>query len=228
MTVGYAGVSRKSPVRALKIVVLPEFASPVIAIFTILSFQSGSIIPYNIEGAIMQDGDEILEVVDPLGNVIGSARRKVMHGNPALLHRVVHVLVINREGCLLLQKRSLSKDVAAGKWDTSVGGHVNPGETSIGAALREMKEELDLDVSSLVFLYDYIYSNDIESELVSTFLHLHDGNLSEINFNRGEIDEIRFWELKEISERLGSGIFSGQFEQEFKRYKQKEKAEAEE
>ncbi|HIJ60603.1 MAG TPA: NUDIX domain-containing protein, partial [Nitrospirae bacterium] len=72
--------------------------------------------------------EEFLEIVDADGNTIGTALRSDVHGNPALLHKVVHVLVFNKRGDLLLQKRSLSKDVAPGKWDTSVGGHVSPNE----------------------------------------------------------------------------------------------------
>ena len=89
-------------------------------------------------------GDEILEVVDKNGNVLELAKRSEIHGNPSLLHRVVHILVFDGKGRILLQKRSLNKDVAPGKWDTSVGGHVNPGEDILDAAKREMKEELGI------------------------------------------------------------------------------------
>jgi len=44
--------------------------------------------------------------VDEDGNVIGSALRRECHGNPALLHRVIHVVIVNGRGDLLLQKRS--------------------------------------------------------------------------------------------------------------------------
>ena len=84
------------------------------------------------------EGSEKLEIVDNDGNVIGLAERSELHRNPGLIHRVVHVLVFNNSGELLLQKRSLKKDIAPGKWDTSVGGHVNPGEDVFAAARREM------------------------------------------------------------------------------------------
>src|SRR3990172_7021722 len=93
---------------------------------------------------LLSDGDETLEVVDKDGNVLGLAKRSEIHGNPSLVHRVVHVLVFNSKGDLLLQKRSMNKDVAPGTWDTSVGGHVNPGEDIPEAARREMKEELGI------------------------------------------------------------------------------------
>jgi len=74
------------------------------------------------------------------------------HGNPALVHRAVHVLVVNAAGELLLQKRSARKDIQPGKWDTSVGGHLEPGESYFAAALREMREELGLSGLPLTFL----------------------------------------------------------------------------
>ena len=163
------------------------------------------------EKIILSDGNEILEVVDKNGNVLKLAKRSEIHRNPSLIHRVVHVLVFDKKGRLLLQKRSLNKDVAPGKWDTSVGGHVNPGEDILGAAKREMKEELGISDCRLDFLYAYLFSNNIESELVSTFSCQYKGKFF---FNKDEIDEIAFWEIKKIKENLGKKIFSGHFEKE--------------
>ncbi|NOY40013.1 MAG: NUDIX domain-containing protein [Nitrospirae bacterium] len=160
-------------------------------------------------------GEEILEIVDKTGEVIGRASRAVIHGNNSLLHRVVHVLVVNSAGDILLQKRSMNKDVAPGRWDTSVGGHVDAGETVEDALRREMEEELGITGGDIMFLYSYIHSNPYESELVSSYVCLHDGPF---NFSREEIDEVRFWSLHEIKERLGKGILSDNFEEEFQRY----------
>jgi isopentenyldiphosphate isomerase len=163
----------------------------------------------------MSEDKEILEVVDSDGNVVGLARRSEMHGNPALIHRVVHVLVFNSGGELLLQKRSLRKDVAPGKWDTSVGGHVNPGEALIDAARREMAEELGIHNATLDFLYTHFFSNHVESERVTSFRCIYEG---EINYNRDEIDEVAFWRLDKIRESIGTGVFSRHFEEEIATY----------
>ncbi|MDA8078860.1 MAG: NUDIX domain-containing protein [Nitrospiraceae bacterium] len=163
----------------------------------------------------MSDSDEILEVVDKEGNVIGQARRSVLHSDPELIHRVVHVLVFDSQSRLLLQKRSMSKDTAPGKWDTSVGGHVAPGEAVLRAALREMQEELGITGCEPGFLYTYLCANSRESELVSTFSCVHEG---EISFNPKEIDAVEFWDLDRVLSQLGSGIFSGQFESEIQHY----------
>ncbi len=144
--------------------------------------------------------DEILEVVDENGDVLRLAKRSELHCNPSLIHRVVHVLVFDKKKRLLLQKRSLNKDVAPGKWDTSVGGHVNPGEDILEAAKRETKEELGISDCRLDYLYAYLFSNHIESELVSTFSCIYNGKFI---FNKDEIDEIAFWDIKKIKENLG-------------------------
>src|SRR5512137_1106823 len=96
---------------------------------------------------------ELFDIVDDDDRVIGTARRGECHGNPALIHRAVHVLVVNANGDMLLQKRSASKDIQPGKWDTSVGGHLEPGESYHAAAVREMQEELGLTGLPLTFLY---------------------------------------------------------------------------
>lgn len=159
--------------------------------------------------------DELLEVVDENGKTIDIALRSVIHGNPHLLHKVVHVLVFNEKGELLLQKRSMNKDVAPGKWDTSVGGHVPKGEDLVNAALREMEEELGISVKNLRFLYSYIHSNSYESELVYTHSCIHNGPF---DFNKEEIEEVRFWSIKEIKSALGTGLLSDNFESEITKY----------
>ncbi|HEC98566.1 MAG TPA: NUDIX domain-containing protein [Nitrospirae bacterium] len=160
-------------------------------------------------------GEEILEIVDKAGEVIGRASRAVIHGDNSLLHRVVHVIVVNSSGDILLQKRAMNKDVAPGRWDTSVGGHVDAGETVEEALEREMEEELGIRGREIRFLYTYIHSNPYESELVSTYECLHEGPF---NFSKEEIDEVRFRSLHEIKGRLGKGVLSDNFEEEFRRY----------
>ena len=159
--------------------------------------------------------EELLEVVNEHGEILKTLPRSVIHGDPSLMHRVVHVLVFNDQGEFLLQKRSMNKDVAPGKWDTSVGGHVNAGETILEALKREMEEELGITICDTHFLYTYIHSNPYESELVYTHSCI---SSDKISFNKDEIDEVRFWSVDEIGQNMGKGIFSDNFEHEFKTY----------
>jgi len=159
--------------------------------------------------------EELLEIVNEHGDMIGSAPRSVVHGDPSLIHRVVHVLVFNTEDDLLLQKRSYTKDVAPGRWDTSVGGHVGFGENVIISSKREMEEELGIVGYEPEYLYSYIHSNSYETELVMSYRCIYEGK---INFNREEIDEVRFWSFDDIRDALGKKILSDNFEYEFQTY----------
>ncbi|MBS3732341.1 MAG: NUDIX domain-containing protein [Desulfobacterales bacterium] len=156
-----------------------------------------------------------LEIVDENGRICGVAPRKQAHGDNRLLHRVVHVLVFDRRGRLLLQKRSMQKQVAPGRWDTSVGGHVDFGETVEEAMHREMSEELGICPAAMQFAYCYIHANDFESELVYTYICGFDG---EIRHNPAEISEVRFWNPTRIAAAMGTGKLSENFEDEFRRY----------
>lgn len=158
---------------------------------------------------------ELFEVVNERGEVIGTAPRNECHGNPALVHRAAHVLVFNSDGGLLLQLRSMDKDIQPGKWDTSVGGHLAVGETYEEAAEREMGEELGINGVELRYLYDYPLRNEVESENIRSFMVVYDGGLMH---QPEEIDEVRHWSLDEIRKSLGSGVFTPNFEQEFGLY----------
>ncbi len=160
------------------------------------------------------DPDELFPVVDEEGNTIGEALRSVCHdGKSKLLHPVVHLHVFNSKGELFLQKRSKTKDVQPGKWDTSVGGHVSPGETVEEALLREAREELGLKGIIPGFLARYIWESSIERELVTSFTTTTDEILQT---DKDEIEEGRYWSLKEIRENIGKDIFTPNFEHEVK------------
>ena len=162
---------------------------------------------------------EYFDIVDDKNRVIGRATRKECHGNPSLMHRVVHVIVLNSSGEIFLQKRSDNKDIQPGKWDTSVGGHVDSGEHYIDAAYREAQEELGIELGEIPLLYEYIQTNEIETEWVRTFGSVHDGPF---RLNPGEISDGRFWRFDEIDGSDGN-IFTPNFLDEYKRFKQWQK-----
>jgi len=161
-------------------------------------------------------GDDIpfeeFPLVDLHGSVIGKASRKECHSGSFLLHPVVHLHVFNSDGELLLQKRADNKDIQPGKWDTSVGGHVDYGETIEQALKREVREELGIMDFCPEFIGKYDFKSDREYELVHTYKTVYEGD---IIFDPIEISEIKFWSISEINENLGRNLFTPNFEQEF-------------
>ncbi len=162
----------------------------------------------------MAMAEELFDVVDELGRVIGQAPRSRCHGDPTLIHQAVHVLVFDRQGRLFLQKRSAAKDIQPGKWDTSVGGHMKPGEKPLEAAQRELAEELGRKLLRLDFAYQYIWHSPVETELIRSYVVLDEGPFT---LQAEEIDEGRFWHFDEIKASLGDDTFTPQFQHEFPR-----------
>lgn len=156
---------------------------------------------------------EEFEVVDEDGNVVGRALRSICHGDPSLIHRSVHVFVTDREGRVLLQKRSADKDIQPGKWDTSVGGHLGVGEDYPDAAAREASEELGLAVQpqELRELHRYLWRTDVECELVATYAVESDGPFTH---QESEIDELRFFTPHELEALVGTGVLTPNLEHE--------------
>ncbi|MCX6333633.1 MAG: NUDIX domain-containing protein [Bacteroidia bacterium] len=156
---------------------------------------------------------EMFPVVDEEGNEISCAPRSVCHdGRSMLLHPVVHLHLLNKKGELFLQKRAMTKDLLPGKWDTSVGGHVSPGERAEEALKREAEEELGLKNFKFRLIKKYIWKSSLEREFVYSFT----GTSEEVPvIDPGEIDDGRFWPLEEIKRNLGKGIFTPNFEKEF-------------
>ena len=100
--------------------------------------------PHPLKDLPQKDG-EIFDVVDDNDQVTGQLSRAEVHAGK-LLHRAVHVLVFNKRGDLLLQQRSLFKDVHPGVWGSSVSGHLDAGEDYETAAVRELDEEMGIRV----------------------------------------------------------------------------------
>ena len=158
--------------------------------------------------------EEWFPLVNEMGETIGKATRKECHSGSKQLHPVIHLHIFNDAGELYLQKRSMTKDIQPGKWDTAVGGHIDYGETVEEALRREVREELGITAFTPQFITRYVFESAIEKELVNTFRTIYNG---EIKPDTEELDGGRFWSLEEIKPNLGQNVFTPNFEQEFKR-----------
>jgi isopentenyldiphosphate isomerase len=158
--------------------------------------------------------DEFFPVVDEEGSEISVAPRSLCHdGKSKLLHPVVHLHLFNKRGDLFLQKRAMTKDLFPGRWDTSVGGHISPGESVEEALKRETLEELGLKNFRYQLKRKYIWESPRERELVYSFT----GNSEEIPvINPEEIDDGRYWTKQEIEDNIGKEVFTSNFEYEFR------------
>ena len=159
------------------------------------------------------NSQEMFPVVDEEGNILSAATRGECHSGSMLLHPVVHLHVFNSEGQLYLQKRPDWKDIQPGKWDTAVGGHVDLGESIHEALRREVQEELGISDFEPQKLPHYVFQSDRERELVFPFRTTYDGKITPSQ----ETDGGKFWSISEIEASLGKGVFTPNFESEYKK-----------
>lgn len=90
--------------------------------------------------------EEPVNVYDPQGRVVGALPR-AQAKRSRLAVGAVNVLLVSARGEVLLQRRPDDKE-NGGRWDKTVGGHVDEGETFDEAAVREAGEELFGDGAS--------------------------------------------------------------------------------
>ncbi|MEC7486944.1 MAG: NUDIX domain-containing protein [Verrucomicrobiota bacterium] len=149
----------------------------------------------------MSLGKEILDVVDANDIISCSEPRSVVHRD-GLLHRAVHIFVFNAEGQLFLQRRSMLKDSAPGKWASSCSGHVDSGETYIRAAMRELHEEIGLVPSkSLMEVFRVKACEQTDQEFVAVYRCIAEGPFT---LDSDEISEGRWIDQDKLNEWMSS------------------------
>jgi len=168
------------------------------------------------KGAKSTRATEMLPVVDEFGRVTAQASRTFCHAGSKVLHPVVHLHIINREGKIFLQKRAANKKICPLCWDTAVGGHVTYGEYILESLFREASEELGFTEFNPYHYGSYVFESKIEKELIYVFAAV--GNF-EIKPDNDEVIEGRWWSFEEIEASKGKGILTPNFESEFYKVK---------
>lgn len=158
--------------------------------------------------------EEWFPLIDETGLVVGKALRSECHSGSMLLHPVVHLHIFDKQGRLYMQRRSMSKEIQPGKWDTAVGGHVDYGETIEEALCREVREELGITGFEPIHNFTYLFQSSVEREMVYSYRTIYEGD---IVIDPEEIDEGRYWDIDEVMAHMGKGVFTPNFEDEFQR-----------
>lgn len=99
----------------------------------------------------------LVELVSDDGAPVGVTTVALAHEWPGLLHRAFSVLLLDRAGRMLLQRRAAEKTRFALRWANACCGHPAPGERVSEAAARRLGEELGARVGDLTSAGVYVY-----------------------------------------------------------------------
>lgn len=143
---------------------------------------------------IPHDPDEELAIVDENDKVIGHAPRREIH-QKGLRHREVAVVIINSKGQILSQRREDNK-----KYTCSAAGHFHYLQSYKEAAVREVEEELGIQVSlddlneHVVYCFDLDpMKNHKNAVFYRIYIHKADIQLEDIKIDTGEVDSVKYF-----------------------------------
>lgn len=147
--------------------------------------------------------DEVFPIVNEKDEVIGKITRYEAHKSPNVIHRAIEILVFDKEGRLLIQKRSMTKDTCPGYWSLSVGGHVGYDEEYLPVAIREAHEEIGIVIlpESLESLGKIITISPNEKEMNQVYKYVIEGSTT-FKPSEDEVDELKFVDLKTLEKML--------------------------
>lgn len=153
---------------------------------------------------------EYFDILDENGNKTGKTKLREEVHRDGDWHRVAHIWVINRNGgSILLQRRCPTKDSNPNMLDVSCGGHLSAGDDSLTGAVRELKEELGIDVDPSDL--EYVTTIKKSSRYTETFINnqfndiyflVTDKNIDEMKFQKSEISEIFYVPYKKFKEMV--------------------------
>jgi hypothetical protein len=148
---------------------------------------------------------EYIDIFDENNNPIGEKKEKQQAHEDGNFHRTVHVWIINDKNELLLQKRSATKKTHPNCWDISGAGHIKAGETISDGAIRELKEELGVEIEEK----DLQYITTIKStknpknmEFQYVYLLRCNKKIEEYIFEDGEVSDVKYIFYKDLEKMV--------------------------
>lgn len=149
--------------------------------------------------------EEFIDIVTKEGNPTGKSAPKSEIHSKGYYHHTAHIWLYTKTGEILLSQRAASKVICPLLWDVSVAGHIDAGESLISAAIREVNEEIGLNINKHdlekigIFKCFQSYKNGIiDNEFHNTFISELKVDLSKLKLQIDEVEAIKLVTLKEF------------------------------
>ena len=148
---------------------------------------------------------ELVDLYDENRVPLGKTAERYGKKSRGEYRMVVHVCLFDRQGRMLIQQRSINKFIWPGKWDVSVGGGVDAGETSRQGAEREFLEELGYPLS-LKGLRPSVTVN-FGGGFDDFYIVTRDIDIRKLSLQKEEVSAVRWVSEEEALAMLEAGEF---------------------
>lgn len=150
---------------------------------------------------------ELWDIYDKNRNKTGKTIKRGERLQKGEYHLIVHIWIKNSNNEFLIQQRS-EKVKNPLVWSTT-GGSAVAGEDSFTAALREVKEELGIDLTDKKgYLFEEgIYEEDNQQYLSDTYLYFIDIDIKDLKLQTEEVKQAKYEKMSKIKEMMANDEF---------------------
>lgn len=147
---------------------------------------------------------ENLDVLNKDGEYTGLVVPRSECHKKGLYHKAVVLFIINSKDDILLQQRSKSKKMWPNKWDITAGGHVESLEFGYEAVIREVKEELSINIRErdLIFIGCTLSCVEqdglIDNHFNEFYIVKRDLNIEDLNLQLEEVQALKWVKKKDL------------------------------
>jgi len=116
----------------------------------------------------------------------------------------VQLIIFNQNNEILITKRSNNKMVLPGKWECN-GGAIEAGETPVEGLVREIKEELgiNVDINKIIFLKTVI--KDDKHNIKDIYLYKDNIEIKDLDFSDKEVSDAKYVTIEEYMKMFNAG-----------------------
>lgn len=156
--------------------------------------------------------EEYFDILDENGEFTNKVESRSTCHKEGLWHKAVALFIINSKNQVLLQKRSANKRMWPNLWDITAGGHVLAGEFGFQSIIREIKEEIGIDIeqNDITFI-GASTSQNIKNEIKNKHFNEYyivnkDIDVSELVLQEEEVSDAKWFEKEDIINRINNGF----------------------
>lgn len=158
--------------------------------------------------------DELIDILSETGKPTGTTAMKSEAHRKGLFHATVHIWLYTDKNEILIQQRGKNKDTYPLLWDVSVAGHVGAGESIEIAAIREISEEIGIDVHlhqlEKIGTFKSIRKHSktlIDAEFHHTFICSLKAPLDQLTKQKSEVENLGLIPLEQFEKEVVQADF---------------------